>query len=275
MAVRTAVIPAAGMGTRFLPATRATPKELLPIYDTPAIQFVIDEATAAGIERVIIVTSRAKPSIENYASSANTEKVAVSVVYQDSPLGLGHAVSCARDAVGNEPFVVMLPDEIMGDASLTKQLVALYEKSGKTSIGLKKVPPSEVSSYGNVEIAGRTDVSPSESAVAITRVIEKPKPNEAVSDLVIIGRYVLAPSVFDHLATIKPSANGEFQLTDALALLANDDQLLGIVSDITRYDTGTPMGLLRAVIEIALGRKDIGPQLQTWLENKFNNLKQH
>ena len=275
MAVRTAVIPAAGMGTRFLPATRATPKELLPIYDTPAIQFVIDEATAAGIERVIIVTSRAKPSIENYASSASTEKVAVSVVYQDSPLGLGHAVSCARDAVGNEPFVVMLPDEIMGDASLTKQLVALYEKSGKTSIGLKKVPPSEVSSYGNVEIAGRTDVSPSESAVAITRVIEKPKPNEAVSDLVIIGRYVLAPSVFDHLATIKPSANGEFQLTDALALLANDDQLLGIVSDITRYDTGTPMGLLRAVIEIALGRKDIGPQLQTWLENKFNNLKQH
>ena len=271
MAVRTAVIPAAGMGTRFLPATRATPKELLPIYDTPAIQFVIDEATAAGIERVIIVTSRAKPSIENYASSASTEKVAVSVVYQDSPLGLGHAVSCARDAVGNEPFLVMLPDEIMGDASLTKQLVALYEKSGKTSIGLKKVPPSEVSSYGNVEIAGRTDVSPSESAVAITRVIEKPKPNEAVSDLVIIGRYVLAPSVFDHLATIKPSANGEFQLTDALALLANDDQLLGIVSDITRYDTGTPMGLLRAVIEIALGRKDIGPQLQTWLENKFNN----
>ncbi len=270
MAVRTAVIPAAGMGTRFLPATRATPKELLPIYDTPAIQFVIDEATAAGIERVIIVTSRAKPSIENYASAASTEKVAVSVVYQDSPLGLGHAVSCARDAVGNEPFVVMLPDEIMGDASLTKQLVALYEKSGKTSIGLKKVPASEVSSYGNVEVADRTDASSSESSVAITRVIEKPKPNEAVSDLVIIGRYVLAPQVFDHLAAIKPSSNGEFQLTDALALLANDDQLLGIVSDITRYDTGTPMGLLRAVIEIALGRKDIGPQLQTWLENKFN-----
>ncbi len=270
MAVRTAVIPAAGLGTRFLPATRATPKELLPIYDTPALQFVIDEAAQAGCTRVVIVTSRSKPSIENYALVASTDKVAVSVVYQDSPLGLGHAVSCARQAVGDEPFVVMLPDEIMGDASLTKQLVALYEKSGKTSIGLKKVPASEVSSYGNVEIAGRTDASSSENSVAIIRVIEKPKPTEAVSDLVIIGRYVLVPQVFDHLATIKPSANGEFQLTDALALLANDDQLLGIVSDITRYDTGTPMGLLRAVIEIALERKDIGPQLNSWLKEKFN-----
>jgi UTP--glucose-1-phosphate uridylyltransferase len=271
MAVRTVVIPAAGMGTRFLPATRVTPKELLPIYDTPAIQFVIDEATAAGIERVIIVTSRSKPSIEAYASSASTAKVAVSVVYQDSPLGLGHAISCARNAVGQEPLAVMLPDEIMGDSSLMKSLIALYDRTGTSSIGLKKVPAVEVSNYGNVEIAGRTDVSPSESAVAITRVIEKPKPNEAVSDLVIIGRYVLAPSVFDHLATIKPSLNGEFQLTDALALLANENQLVGIVSDITRYNTGTPMGLLRAVIEIALGRKDIGPQLQTWLENKFHN----
>jgi UTP--glucose-1-phosphate uridylyltransferase len=164
----------------------------------------------------------------------------------------------------------MLPDEIMGDASLMKSLIALYDRTGTSSIGLKKVPAVEVSNYGNVEIAGRKDVSPSESAVAITRVIEKPKPSEVVSDLVIIGRYVLAPSVFHHLEAIKPSVNGEFQLTDALALLANENQLLGIVSDITRYDTGTPMGLLRAVIEIALGRKDIGPQLQTWLENKFN-----
>ncbi|MEY3802321.1 MAG: UTP--glucose-phosphate uridylyltransferase, partial [Actinomycetota bacterium] len=150
MAVRTAVIPAAGMGTRFLPATRAIPKELLPIYDTPAIQFVIDEAAAAGMQRVVIVTSRAKPSIEKYAASASTDKVAVSVVYQDSPLGLGHAISCARDAVAGEPFAVMLPDEIMGDSSLIKELVKLYEKTNKSSIGLKKVPPTEVSSYGNV-----------------------------------------------------------------------------------------------------------------------------
>jgi UTP--glucose-1-phosphate uridylyltransferase len=159
----------------------------------------------------------------------------------------------------------------MGDSSLMQSLIALYDRTGTSSIGLKKVPAVEVSNYGNVEIAGRTDVSPGESEVAITRVIEKPKPSEAVSDIVIIGRYVLAPSVFDHLATIKPSTNGEIQLTDALALLANENQLLGIVSDITRYDTGTPMGLLRAVIEIALGREDIGPQLQTWLENKFSN----
>lgn len=270
MVVRTVVIPAAGMGTRFLPATRVTPKELLPIYDTPAIQFVIDEAIAAGVERVIIVTSRAKPSIENYASVASTEKVAVSVVYQDSPLGLGHAVGCARQAVGDEPFLVMLPDEIMGDASLTKELIAHFEKSGKSTIGLKTVSPAEVSSYGNVKVADLAD-GIGTKIVEILQVVEKPKPAEAVSDIVIIGRYVLAPGVFDHLEAIKPSANGEFQLTDALALLARDNQLVGIVSDITRYDTGTPMGLLRAVIETTLSRKDIGQQLQVWLENKFRN----
>ena len=268
MAVRTAVIPAAGMGTRFLPATRATPKELLPIYDTPALQFVINEAAQAGCTCVVIVTSRSKPSIENYAATASTDKVAVSVVYQDSPLGLGHAVSCARQAVGDEPFVVMLPDEIMGDASLTRQLVALYEKFGKSSIGLKRVAASEVSSYGNVKVADTTigDVS----SVEISQVVEKPKPADAVSDIVIIGRYVLSPKVFDKLEQTKPSANGELQLTDALAMLANDKALLGVVSDITRYDTGTPMGLLRAVIEIALERKDIGPQLNSWLKEKFN-----
>ncbi|MEY4115262.1 MAG: hypothetical protein RIQ32_21 [Actinomycetota bacterium] len=265
MAVRTAVIPAAGMGTRFLPATRATPKELLPIYDTPALQFVIDEAAQAGCSRVVIVTSRAKPSIENYASAASTDKVAVSVVYQDSPLGLGHAVSCARQAVGDEPFVVMLPDEIMGDASLTKQLVALYEQSGKSSIGLKQVAAAEVSNYGNVKVA-----STAESSVAILQVVEKPKPADAVSDIVIIGRYVLSPKIFEKLEQIKPSANGELQLTDALAMLASENALVGVVSEITRYDTGTPMGLLRAVIEIALERKDIGPQLNSWLKEKFN-----
>ena len=265
MAVRTAVIPAAGMGTRFLPATRATPKELLPIYDTPALQFVIDEAAQAGCTGVVIVTSRAKPSIENYASTASTDKVTVSVVYQDSPLGLGHAVSCARQVVGDEPFVVMLPDEIMGDASLTKQLVALYEKSGKSSIGLKRVAPAEVSSYGNVEVVNTT-----ENAVEILQVVEKPKPTDAVSDIVIIGRYVLSPRVFDKLEQIKPSQNGELQLTDALAMLASEHALLGVVSEITRYDTGTPMGLLRAVIEIALERKDIGSQLNSWLKEKFN-----
>ena len=268
MAVRTAVIPAAGLGTRFLPATRATPKELLPIYDTPALQFVIDEAAQAGCTRVVIVTSRSKPSIENYASVASTDKVAVTVVYQDSPLGLGHAVSCARQAVGDEPFVVMLPDEIMGDASLTKQLVALYEKSGKSSIGLKRVAVTEVSSYGNVEVADYE--SDADSAVEILQVVEKPKPADAVSDIVIIGRYVLSPKTFEKLEQIKPSANGELQLTDALAMLANEQALLGVVSDINRYDTGTPMGLLRAVIEIALERKDIGPQLNSWLKEKFN-----
>lgn len=268
MAVRTAVIPAAGMGTRFLPATRATPKELLPIYDTPALQFVIDEAIAAGCDQVIVVTSRTKPSIENYVATASTDKVSVSVVYQDAPLGLGHAVGCARQAVGKEPFIVMLPDEIMGDASLTKQLVAQFEATGKSSIGLKRVAPAEVSSYGNVKVAGYSGGA--ESSVEILQVVEKPSSADAVSDIVIIGRYVFAPTVFDKLDQVKPSANSEIQLTDALAMLAAERSLHGIVSDITRYDTGTPMGLLRAVIEIALQRKDIGAPLNAWLKEKFN-----
>jgi UTP--glucose-1-phosphate uridylyltransferase len=216
----------------------------------------------------VIVTSRAKPSIENYASAAGSDNVAVSVVYQESPLGLGHAVSCARQAVGDEPFVVMLPDEIMGDASLTKQLIALYEKSGKSSIGLKRVAAAEISNYGNVKVA--SDASSTDSSVAILQVVEKPKLAAAVSDIVIIGRYVLSPKVFEKLEQIKPSSNGELQLTDALAMLASENALVGVVSEITRYDTGTPMGLLRAVIEIALERKDIGPQLNSWLKEKFN-----
>ena len=177
-------------------------------------------------------------------------------------------MSCARQAVGDEPFVVMLPDEIMGDASLTKQLVALYEQSGKSSIGLKRVTAAEVSNYGNVKVA--SGASGAESSVAILQVVEKPKPADAVSDIVIIGRYVLSPKIFEKLEQIKPSANGELQLTDALAMLANENALVGVVSEITRYDTGTPMGLLRAVIEIALERKDIGPQLNSWLKEKFN-----
>ena len=151
--MRTAVIPAAGMGTRFLPATLATPKELLPIYDTPALQFGIDEAIQAGIERIVVVTSRDKPSIEAYIAAASTPKVEVVVVYQDSPRGLGHAIWCARDAVDGEPFAVLLPDEIMGDASLLTALVKLYEKTSKSSIGLKKVAMSEVVHYGNVSVA--------------------------------------------------------------------------------------------------------------------------
>ncbi|MFM8721477.1 MAG: sugar phosphate nucleotidyltransferase, partial [Acidimicrobiaceae bacterium] len=179
--------------------------------------------------------------------------------------------SCARQAVGDEPFVVMLPDEIMGDASLTKQLVGLYEQSGKSSLGLKRVAADEVSNYGNVKVAsGASGASVTESSVAILQVVEKPKPADAVSDIVIIGRYVLSPKIFEKLEHIKPSANGELQLTDALAMLASENALVGVVSEITRYDTGTPMGLLRAVIEIALERKDIGPQLNSWLKEKFN-----
>lgn len=265
MVVRTAVIPAAGMGTRFLPATRATPKELLPIYDTPALQFVIDEAVQAGVERVIVVSSRAKPSIEAYLAAASTPSVEVIVVYQDSPRGLGHAIWCARDAVSGEPFAVLLPDEIMGDASLLTSLVELYEKTSKSSIGLKKVAMSEVVHYGNVSVTALS----SDNGVSISQVIEKPSPSEVVSDLVIIGRYVFAPNVFDHLAVLTAGASGELQLTDTLQVLAQADLLLGIVSDVARYDTGTPMGLLRAAIDMSLTRKDVGPQLESWLEAKF------
>ena len=286
MRARTAVIPAAGMGTRFLPATKAVPKELLPIIDTPALQLIIDEAVGAGFDHVVIITSHAKPAIEAYFQPApevmaklrssgrgaladrlqrTADSARISFAYQDDPHGLGHAVGCAREAVGDEPFAVLLPDEIMGDSSLLAQMADVAAASGGSAVGLKRVAASEVSAYGVVDTVGDVDA---EGVVQVRSMVEKPPMHEAPSDLILIGRYVLAPSVFDAIDRLPPGAGGEIQLTDALKILAAEGPFHGVVSSISRYDTGNPFGWLTAVVDLALKDDEIGAPFREWLTSR-------
>jgi UTP--glucose-1-phosphate uridylyltransferase len=286
MRVHTAVVPAAGMGTRFLPATKAVPKELLPVLDTPALQLIIDEAVGAGVDHMVIVTSHAKPAIEAYFQpqpeviaklrSSGRDQMAdrvealgrdvkVSFAYQDQALGLGHAVGCAREAVGDEPFAVLLPDELMGSSSLLDQMARLCESTGGSVVGLKEVPHEDVGSYGVVAPSGALDAN---GVIPVTSMVEKPKPADAPSNLIIIGRYVLTPDVFDEIAQVKPGAGGEIQLTDALKAQAARSPFHGVVQDVLRYDTGNPFGWLTANIEIALADPKMGPQLREWLQTQ-------
>ena len=283
MRARTAVIPAAGMGTRFLPATKAVPKELLPIIDTPALQLIIDEAAGAGIDHVVVVTSHAKPAIEAYFAEAPEviaklrstgrgemadrlerirHEVRISFAYQDDARGLGHAVGCARAAVGDEPFAVLLPDEIMGDSSLLAQMVEVSETTGGSVVGLKRVPADEVSAYGVIDPVGSPDA---QGVVGVRSMVEKPSTADAPSDLIIIGRYVLTPDVFDEIDRVVPGSGGEIQLTDALRAQAAGAPFHGVLSDVRRYDTGTPLGWLSAVVELALDDPRIGPSFRDWL----------
>ena len=235
MQVRSAVIPAAGMGTRFLPASKAVPKELLPIGDTPTLQLVIDEALGAGIDHIVVVSSRNKPadrgvlravagaprrrsrraarrrSPSGCAASASDWRA--TIVYQDEPRGLGHAVGCAAEAVGDEPFAVLLPDELMGDSSLLAHMNGVCASTGGSVVALKEVPHEEVGRYGVIDPTGPVDA---DGVVPIRDLVEKPPVDEAPSDLIIIGRYVLTPDVFDEIAAGRVGALGEIQLTDAL-----------------------------------------------------------
>jgi UTP--glucose-1-phosphate uridylyltransferase len=288
MQVRTAVIPAAGMGTRFLPATKAVPKELLPIIDTPALQLVIDEAVGAGIDHIVIVTSHNKPAIEAYfepsddvldklrstGRQAMAERlesigrdVRVSFAYQDSPLGLGHAVGCAAAAVGDRPFAVMLPDELMGDSSLLDQMARLCESTGGSVVGLKRVARHEVSSYGVIDPSSDIDAS---GVVGIRTMVEKPRVEDSPSDLIIIGRYVLTPDVFCEIERVQPGSGGEIQLTDALRVQAANGPFHGVLSEIRRYDTGNPLGWLSAVVDIALEDPTIGEDFGAFLRSRIS-----
>jgi UTP--glucose-1-phosphate uridylyltransferase len=287
MKVRTAVIPAAGLGTRFLPATKAVPKELLPIIDTPALQLIIDEAVGAGIDHIVIVTSHNKPAIEAYFEPSDDvvaklratgrhsmaqrlesigRDVRVSFAYQDAPLGLGHAVGCAAGAVGDEPFAVMLPDELLGDASLLDQMARLCELSGGSVVGLKRVARGEVSSYGVIDPSTEVDAT---GVVGIRTMVEKPAVEDAPSNLIIIGRYVLTPDVFAEIERVQPGSGGEIQLTDALRAQAAKGPFHGIVSDIARYDTGNPLGWLSAVVDIALDDPTIGVEFSAFLRSRL------
>ncbi|HEX9243153.1 MAG TPA: UTP--glucose-1-phosphate uridylyltransferase GalU [Anaeromyxobacter sp.] len=279
--IRKAVIPAAGLGTRFLPATKAVPKELLPIVDTPTIQYIVAEAVAAGVRDVILVCARGKDSIVDHFDIAGeleaylertgkhelkkqmreiAQLANVVTVRQQEPLGLGHAVLCARDVVGDEPFVVMLGDDII-DARVpgTKQLADCWERHGLGTIALMDVPREETPLYG---IASGTAVD--DRTIRIDRLVEKPK-KDPPSTLAVIGRYVLPPRIFEVLEAVRPGVGGEIQLTDALAVLAREDGLLGYRFEGDRYDAGDKVGYLKANVAYALKRPDLGPQLRDWL----------
>src|SRR5512138_661419 len=279
--VRKAVIPAAGLGTRFLPATKAVPKELLPIVDVPTIQLIVAEAVAAGVRDVILVCARGKDSIVDHFDIAPeleahlertgkpelkrqmrdiAEMANVVVVRQQQPLGLGHAVLRAKDLVGDEPFIVMLGDDIIdAEVPVTKQLADCYEKHRLGTIALMEVPLAETTQYGIADgkpIDGRT--------VRIDRLVEKPK-KDPPSNLAVIGRYVLPPRIFSYLEQVKPGVGGEIQLTDALAVLAREQGLLGYRFEGDRYDAGDRFGYLKANIMYALKRPELAEPLRALL----------
>ncbi len=288
--IRTAVIPAAGHGSRMLPATKAVPKELLPIGEMPALQLVIDEAVGAGVDHVVVVTSADKPAVESYFTRSlwveesldrqgrtrvadllrrYGDSVRVTFVTQDRPRGLGHAIGCAAPVVGDHPFFVLLPDELMADSSLLVDLGRVLEATGRPAIALKRVPRDEVSRYGVIEPAGDEAPVGGVSAFPFRHVVEKPAVAEAPSDLVIIGRYALTPDVFERIDGLSPGSSGEIQLTDALVDHAAGRASYGVVSQIGRRDIGHPLGWYQAVVESGLRHPELGPEFRRWLDEQL------
>lgn len=271
----------AGLGTRFLPATKAVPKELLPIVDTPTIQYIVAEAVAAGIREVILVCARGKESIVDHFDIARELEVHLErtgklelrsqmrsiakmaniiTVRQQEPLGLGHAVLCAREVVGNEPFVVMLGDDVIdAEVPAAKQLADCYQRNGLGTIALMEVPPAEVHLYG---IAAGQALDP--RTIRVQQLVEKPG-KDAPSNLAVIGRYVLPPRVFEILERLPAGVGGEIQLTDALAVLAREDGLLGYRFEGDRYDAGDRFGYLRANLAFGLKRPELREQLLAFI----------
>lgn len=282
MRVRKAVIPAAGLGVRFLPATKALPKEMLPIVDKPTIQYVIEEAIASGIEDILIITGRSKKAIEdhfdksveleyqlkakgNYDLLKIVDEVSdlanLFYVRQKEPLGLGHAVLCARQFVGEEPFAVLLGDDIIkSDVPCLKQLADLYEEKQSSVIAVLEVPEKEVNKYGIISGAGI-----SSNTYRINDLVEKPEVGRAPSNMAVIGRYIITPGIFPLLAATQPGAGGEIQLTDALKVLCREQPLYGLAYEGKRYDVGDKLGYLRATVEFALDRPDLAEGFREYL----------
>ncbi|MEV6794914.1 UTP--glucose-1-phosphate uridylyltransferase GalU [Streptomyces sp. NPDC051320] len=282
-----AVIPAAGLGTRFLPATKATPKEMLPVVDKPAIQYVVEEAVSAGLADVLMVTGRNKRPLEDHfdrnyelesalTAKGDAEKLArvqessdlanIHYVRQGDPRGLGHAVLCAAPHVGDQPFAVLLGDDLIDPRDpLLARMVEVQEREGGSVIALMEVDPGQIHLYGcaAVEPSGDADV------VKVTDLVEKPAVDEAPSNLAIIGRYVLDPAIFDILRRTEPGRGNEIQLTDALQHLAADERIGGPVHGVVfkgrRYDTGDRGDYLRAIVRLACEREDLGPDFKAWL----------
>lgn len=280
--LRKAVFPVAGLGTRLLPATKAIPKELLTVVDRPLIQYAVDEAREAGIEQLIFVTGRGKSALVDYFDAAFELETTMREkgksldslqpsrvnygelvsVRQQQPLGLGHAVWCAREVVGDEPFAVLLPDDLMaGKPGALKQMVEAWEKVGGNMLATEEVPPERTASYGVI--------TPGNQDGAVTEVlglVEKPKPEEAPSNLAVIGRYILQPEVLQILDKGETGAGGEIQLTDAMAQLIGNQPFHAIKVDAVRHDCGDKAGYVIANLALALGRDDIGPKIRDYLD---------
>ncbi|MEK4273939.1 UTP--glucose-1-phosphate uridylyltransferase GalU [Paenibacillus sp. FSL R7-0026] len=283
MRIKKAVIPAAGLGTRFLPATKAQPKEMLPIVDKPAIQYIVEEAVQSGIENILIVTGRNKKSIEDhfdksvelehslYAKGkqslleevqAISEMANIHFIRQKEPLGLGHAIGCARQFVGDDAFAVLLGDDIMvSDPPALAQMVHLYEKTGNQIIGVRQVDAANVSKYGIIDSSGAED-----RVHRVTNLVEKPSLAEAPSRTAVMGRYILKPSIFPILDQIERGAGGEYQLTDALKEVSQVEELLALELEGRRYDIGDQFGYIQAILEIGLLRKELQPMLTPYLQ---------
>ncbi len=286
--VRKAVFPAAGLGTRFLPATKAQPKEMLPLVDKPLIQYGVEEAMHSGIQNIIIVTGRGKSSIEDHfdvsfeleqllESKNKTEMLSmvrsisdmidVSYVRQKEALGLGHAILRAKELVGNEPFAAVLSDDIISsEIPCIRQLLDIYEFYGASVLALMEVPKDQISAYGVVDAELVADNGRENRLYRIRNMVEKPKAEEAPSNLAIIGRYILTPEIFKCVEAIEPGRGGEIQLTDALKYMLRSRPIYGLKFEGTRYDAGDKLGFLKATVEFALDRHDLGQPFREYLK---------
>ncbi|HHV73113.1 MAG TPA: UTP--glucose-1-phosphate uridylyltransferase GalU [Thermoanaerobacterium sp.] len=283
MKIRKAIIPAAGLGTRFLPATKAQPKEMLPIVDKPTIQYIVEEAVNSGIEDILIITGRNKRAIEDHFDKSIelelelkkkgkenllslvediTNMVDIHYIRQKEPKGLGHAIYCARAFVGDEPFAVLLGDDIVdAEVPVLKQMIEQYERYNCSIIGVQEVPKSEVDKYGIVD-ANMID----DRLYRVNNLIEKPRIDEAPSNMAILGRYIISPKIFEILKDIKPGAGGEIQLTDALKVLLEYEAIYAYNFEGKRYDVGDKMGYLKATVEYALKRDDLKDEFMKYLK---------
>ena len=287
--IRKAVLPAAGLGTRFLPATKAQPKEMLPVVDKPLIQYAVEECVASGIEHIIIVTGRGKNAIEDHFDSSPSlirfledkgqpkmaqmvrdigDMVEVSYTRQKEPLGLGHAVLVTENLVGGEPFAVLLGDVIVpGPRPATRQLVDVYNVTGKAVIAVENVPEDQTHLYGIVATSPANMAPWGKKLLNVSDLVEKPKPSEAPSTLSVTGRYVLPPEIFSCLHRIKPGRGGELQLTDALHMLMRESGLMALICEGKTFDAGDKLGFLKANVEIALQNPDFGEAFRDYLKS--------
>jgi UTP--glucose-1-phosphate uridylyltransferase len=288
--VKKGVIPAAGLGTRFLPATKSQPKEMLPVVDKPAIQYVVEEAVRTGIEDILIVTGRGKRTLEDHFDRSVelertleeagkhelleevqrvSEMAAIHYIRQKEARGLGHAVATSEQHVGGEPFAVLLGDDIVvATDPLLERMIEVYERYGRSVIAVQEVPREDIHLYGAIKPEWVED-----DLARVVEIVEKPKQEEAPSNLAAIGRYVFTPEIFDALRETKPGAGGEIQLTDAIGLLAREQTVYAFRFDGKRYDIGKKIDYLRATVEMAVDREDLGPELRAFLADLVQRKK--